>query len=72
MSNPEAPPTVGELLQRRRKALGLRQEEVAVLAEVGIGTVARVERGEDARMSTIESIADALGTDVLTLLSEAK
>ena len=43
-----------------RAALGLGVRELAELAEVSPNTIARLERGEDLKDSTLESIKSAL------------
>ncbi len=54
--------TMGERLKQARRQTGLRQEDLAAVAGVGIATVRRIEQGTmEPRLSTARRIADALG-----------
>ncbi len=57
-----SPPEVGLPLTARRKTMGLRREEVAQLADVGVTWYTWLEQGRDINVSTqvLESLARAL------------
>ena len=53
---------LGQVIEECRKERGLSAGELGILAGLGIGTVLRVERGEQsATLDTILAIAHALG-----------
>ena len=53
---------LGERLRRRRKALGLRQQELADLAEVSVRFVHDVEHGKPTvQLAQLLRVLDALG-----------
>ncbi len=55
---------IGELVRARREH-GLSQTEIAARMGTSQSAVARLERGElDARLSTLQRYADAVGHDV--------
>lgn len=60
-------PGLKSLRQRRF----LSQDELAKLAKVTRGTVARIEAGEDCQPKTARALADALGVEPGALLEEA-
>ncbi len=51
----------GEKLKRARFARGLRQSELAELADVRQATISDLENGKPGRVGTVKRIADALG-----------
>jgi transcriptional regulator with XRE-family HTH domain len=52
-------------LKRRRKALGLTQEEAAKRAGINKSTLNQIEQGKrQARVSTLKKLADALNCEV--------
>jgi HTH-type transcriptional regulator / antitoxin HipB len=56
------PPDLGSALRRARRARGLRLEDVALTAGVGIRFVSELERGKaTARLGETLRVADALG-----------
>lgn len=62
---------LGQNLVAARTAAHLTQQELADAAEVSRATIADIERGiADPRLSTIESLARALGTTPMMLLLE--
>lgn len=63
---------IGERVRAKRQALDLTQEALARRAEVSLNLINRVERGEtrDPHISTLSSIAEALGVSVAELLAE--
>ncbi len=62
---------IGAAIRQRRQEMGLRTEDVASRTGLAMGTIQRIERGEDARLRTFQTIADALETTVADLLSGA-
>lgn len=62
---------VGKLIQKRRKALGMTQEELARLSLVSSSTIARVEQGKTRlpREDELARIAKALGLEPAALLA---
>jgi transcriptional regulator with XRE-family HTH domain len=57
-------------VERRRKERGLTADELGVLAGLGLGTVIRVERGEQSpTLDTVLAIAHALGESGADLLA---
>jgi transcriptional regulator with XRE-family HTH domain len=57
-------------LIERRKALHLRQRDVAELMHVGQSAVCQIERGNDPRWSTLMRYAEALGVAISVDLLE--
>jgi HTH-type transcriptional regulator/antitoxin HipB len=56
------PSELGAALRRARRARGLRQEDVALAARVGIRFVSELERGKPtARLAEALRVAEALG-----------
>lgn len=61
-------PTLGKLVRDLREQAGLSQEELAVHAQVSRATVQNIERDRvEPRRAVLRRIAEALGTDVVTL-----
>jgi len=57
--------TIGQTIENRRKYLGITQQTLADLAEVGINTVVAVERGSgNPRLDTILKICNTLGLNI--------
>lgn len=60
---------LGKEIRARRLALGIRQQDLADLAEVSINTVVAVERGTgNPRLETLLSICQVLGLLLVTKL----
>lgn len=57
-------------LRAMREARLMTQEELAEKAGVSRFTVARTERGEPARYSTVRQLAEALGVEPAVLMAE--
>jgi transcriptional regulator with XRE-family HTH domain len=56
-------------LRTARRRTNMTQEQLAGLAGLGAGTVARLELGgEDPRISTVRKLADALGVELWDLI----
>lgn len=60
--------TLGTRLRHLRQAADLTLEELASRSGVSFSTVCRIEAGGDARVSTIEALAQALGVRASQLL----
>ena len=59
-----------ERIRRRREAAGLNQQILATNAGIALRTLNRIEAGEDARLTTLARIANALGCTVSELLAD--
>ena len=58
-------------LRRRRKALGLSQEQLGARANIQMADISRYESGNrDPRISTVARLAEALETPIGELLAE--
>lgn len=61
---------LGQIIEQHRKERGLSAEELGSLAGLGLGTIIRVERGEQSpTLDTVLAIAHALGISGNELLS---
>ncbi|MEA9983713.1 MULTISPECIES: helix-turn-helix domain-containing protein [Subtercola] len=61
----EAARIVGERVRATRQKLGLSQEDVAVLAEMHVTNVGKIERGQsNPSLTTLISLAGALNANV--------
>lgn len=57
---------IGKIIQQRRKELGITQQELADLTDVGINTLVAIERGQgNPSIGTLEKIASAIGYDLV-------
>lgn len=64
--------TLGQTIKARRKELGLTQNTLALLSQVGINTIVSIERGSKSpSVETLTKVADVLGLD-LTLSLKPK
>lgn len=64
-----AQPSLGTSLRQRRKNLGLRQDEVADLAQVSERFVREAERDKPTlRLDKLRALLDALGLELTTQL----
>ncbi len=57
-------------LQQRRLLAALTQTELSQKANVGRATIARIERGEEARPSTLRRLAEALHCTTADLMRQ--
>lgn len=58
-------------LRRRRKELGLSQEQLGARADIQMADISRYETGSrDPRVSTVARLAEALDTPIGDLLAE--
>lgn len=56
---------IGQIIKVRRKELGLTQNTLALLSQVGINTVVSIERGSKSpSVETLTKVADVLGLDL--------
>lgn len=56
---------IGNSIKARRKALRVKQSQLAELAKVSINTVYKIERGQaNPTLETLDGIADVLGMEV--------
>ncbi|MEE3385489.1 MAG: type II toxin-antitoxin system Y4mF family antitoxin [Prevotella sp.] len=53
---------IGQIIKERRQALGINQQTLADLADVGINTLVAIERGHgNPKLDTLLAILDSLG-----------
>ena len=56
---------IGQIIKARRKELGLTQNTLALLSQVGINTIVSIERGSKSpSIETLTKVADVLGLDL--------
>ena len=56
---------IQEVMKLHRKALGITQQDLAVMSEVAISTIKKIETGKgNPSLSTVEKIMDILGMEV--------
>jgi len=56
---------LGQTIKARRKELGLTQNTLALLSQVGINTIVSIERGSKSpSVETLTKVADVLGLDL--------
>jgi len=56
---------IKEKMKHRRIYLGISQQDLAEMAEVGVATVKDIERGKgNPSLSTLEKLCDALGLEI--------
>ena len=57
--------TIGQIITERRKELGLTQNTLALLSQVGINTIVSIERGSKSpSVETLTKVADVLGLEI--------
>lgn len=57
---------IGRIIQIRRKELGITQQELADICEVGINTLVAIERGQgNPSVRTLAKIASAVGYELV-------
>ncbi len=62
---------IGQIIKARRKELGLTQNTLALLSQVGINTIVSIERGSKSpSFETLTKVADVLGLDVKLAVKE--
>lgn len=56
---------IGQIIKARRKELGLTQNTLALLSQVGINTIVSIERGSKSpSVETLTKVVDVLGMDL--------
>ncbi|MBR0195169.1 MAG: helix-turn-helix transcriptional regulator [Paludibacteraceae bacterium] len=56
---------IGQIIKARRKELGLTQNTLALLSQVGINTIVSIERGSKSpSVETLAKVADVLGLEL--------
>lgn len=56
---------IGKIIKARRIMLGLRQDQLADIAGVGINTLTKIERGEgNPSIETLKKVLDSLGLEL--------
>ena len=62
---------IGQIIKARRKELGLTQNTLALLSQVGINTIVSIERGSKSpSIDTLTKVANVLGFDVKLVIKE--
>lgn len=62
---------LGQIIRARRKELGLTQNTLALLSQVGINTIVSIERGSKSpSIDTLTKVANVLGFDVKLVIKE--
>lgn len=62
---------IGQIIRARRKELGLTQNTLALLSQVGINTIVSIERGSKSpSIDTLTKVANVLGFDVKLVIKE--
>lgn len=62
---------IGQIIRARRKELGLTQNTLALLSQVGINTIVSIERGSKSpSIDTLTKVTDVLGLDVKLVIKE--
>lgn len=57
--------SIGQIIRARRKELGLTQNTLALLSQVGINTIVSIERGSKSpSIETLTKVADVLGLNI--------
>jgi HTH-type transcriptional regulator, competence development regulator len=68
---PESQATVATKIRDLRRATGMTQQDLAHEADLALRTVARIEGGEQASVSTLQAIARVFDVTLDELLAEA-
>jgi DNA-binding XRE family transcriptional regulator len=55
---------IGKIIRQRRETLGITQEHLADISEVGLRTIRELERGRGKSLLILIKVADALGLSV--------
>ena len=57
--------SIQEVMKERRKKLGITQQDLAQMAEVGISTIKQIESGKgNPSLGTVEKIMEVLGMEI--------
>ena len=63
--------TIGQTVKARRLELGITQQTLALLADVGINTIVAIERGsQSASLKTLNKVLDCLGLELKASIKE--
>jgi y4mF family transcriptional regulator len=62
---------IGQIIKERRKDLGLTQNTLALLSQVGINTIVSIERGSKSpSVETLTKVADVLGLEIQLVIKK--
>ena len=62
---------IGQIIKVRRRELGLTQNTLALLSQVGINTIVSIERGSKSpSLDTLSKVADVLGLELTLILKQ--
>lgn len=57
--------SIQEVMKERRKKLGITQQDLAEMSEVGISTIKQIESGKgNPSLGTVEKIMEVLGMEI--------
>ena len=57
--------SIGQIIKARRKELGITQQTLALLSEVGINTIVAIERDKQtASIKTLVKVLECLGLEI--------
>ena len=63
--------SIGQTIKARRRELGLTQNTLALLSQVGINTIVSIERGSKSpSVETLTKVTDVLGLDIALVVKE--
>lgn len=63
--------TIGQIIKMRRKELGLTQDTLALLSQVGINTIVSIERGSKSpSLETLTKVTDVLGLEIQLVIKK--
>ena len=63
--------TIGQIIKMRRKELGLTQNTLALLSQVGINTIVSIERGSKSpSLETLTKVTDVLGLEIQLVIKK--
>ena len=63
--------TIGQIVKMRRKELGLTQDTLALLSQVGINTIVSIERGSKSpSLETLTKVTDVLGLEIQLVIKK--
>ncbi|RIV36090.1 XRE family transcriptional regulator [Flagellimonas lutimaris] len=62
---------IGHIIQERRTQMRITQEQLVEMAQVGINTLYKIEKGDaNPTLSSLEKIADVLGLEMTLRVKE--
>jgi len=62
---------IGHIIQERRTQMRITQEQLAEMAQVGINTLYKIEKGDaNPTLSSLEKIMDVLGLEMTLRVKE--